>query len=288
MSLWRAAVKNYKSIKRIELGNLNSLTMLMGRNNAGKSNCLDVFKFLAEAAVDFKSAVSVRGGSLAEIIHRKRTDDSMEFVLEFIPAPRKRIELINRLFTGNPKLTAADAVNSTFLSALTLKVTIMAGGFIEELSVTNVAGNHPFVVFSIKGTPDSLEVGCGQLETLCKRCGGDLPSEPVTLDTKPETLQPFRLRLGKPDSPGAFPISAELAGAVHQQFAGLEWIDPLRRMPTSSPILGKHTLTADVSNLPDVLHWLYNNKPKQFRKIESEVSKLGPQLGQIVHADTAK
>jgi hypothetical protein len=29
------------------------------------------------------------------------------------------------------------------------------------------------------------------------------------------------------------------------------------------------------------LHWLYNNKPKQFRKIETEVSKLVPNLGKL-------
>ena len=55
----------------------------------------------------------------------------------------------------------------------------------------------------------------------------------------------------------------------------------MRKLPTSSPILGQHALTADISNLPDVLHWLYNNKPKQFRKIEAEVSKLVPNLGKL-------
>jgi predicted ATPase len=281
LSLKRVVVSNFKSIKRAELGGLNSLVLLMGRNNAGKSNCLDAFKFLAEAAVNFSDAVSARGDGLADLVHRKRAAESIEFVLDFVPMPRKRIDLINRLFAGNSQLTAPDVINSNFLSAVILKIAITAKGFSEELSIPNVAGDRPFVLFSIKGTPDSLEVTCGQLEALCKRCGGELPSEPVVLETKPETLQPFRLRLGYPDSPSTFPISAEVAGAVHHQFAILEWIDPLRRMPTSSPILGKHTLTADVSNLPDVLHWLYNNKAKQFRKIESEVAKLVPNLGKL-------
>ncbi len=205
----------------------------------------------------------------------------MEFVLDFVLPPRKRIDLINRLFAGNSQLTAADAINSNFLSAVTLKVTITADGFNEDLSTPNVAGARPFTLFSLKGTPDTLEAACGQMEALCKRCGGELPSELVALETKPETVPPYRLRLGLPDLPGPFPISAELAGAVHHQFATMESIDPLRRMPASSPILGKHVLTADVSNLPDVLHWLYNNKPKQFRKIEAEVSKLVPNLGKL-------
>ena len=108
-----------------------------------------------------------------------------------------------------------------------------------------------------------------------------MPAEPIKLEAKPEALAPYRLRLGRPEGSGVFPISYELADAVYQQFANLEWADPLRKLPASSPILGEHTLTADVSNLPDVLHWLYNNKPKQFRKIEAEVSKLVPNLGKL-------
>ncbi len=49
LSLKRVAVSHYKSIKRVEMGGLNNLALLMGRNNAGKSNCLDAFMFLAEA-----------------------------------------------------------------------------------------------------------------------------------------------------------------------------------------------------------------------------------------------
>jgi predicted ATPase len=281
LSLKHVAISNFKSIKRVEMAGLNSLALLMGRNNAGKSNCLDAFKFLAEAAVDFNEAVNARGSGVADLFHRKRIEDAMQFIFEFVPAPRKRIELINRLFAGNSQLPAAEAINSTFLLSLTLKVAITADGFSEELAAPNVAGDRPFVLYSIKGTPDMLEAACGQMEALCKRCGGELPSEMVAVETKPETVAPFRLRLGYPGASGVFPISAELAAAVHHQIATLEWIDPLRRMPTSSPILGKHTLTADVSNLPDVLHWLYNNRPKQFRKIESEVSKLVPNLGKL-------
>ena len=106
LSLKRAVISNFKSVKRAELNDLNNLALLMGRNNAGKSNCLDAFKFLAEAAVDFNDAVKVRGSGLADLLHRKRAEETMEFVLEFIPAPRKRIELINKLFAGNAQLTA--------------------------------------------------------------------------------------------------------------------------------------------------------------------------------------
>jgi predicted ATPase len=281
LSLKRVVAGNYKSIKRLELDNLNNLALLMGRNNAGKSNCLDVFKFLSEAATSFEHALASRGQSLSEVVHRKHQEETIEFLFEFIPAPRKRIDFIHALYAGNPQLTAPDVSNSGFLSALILKIEITREGFNEELSTPNVVGDRPFVIFSVKGTPDSLEAACGQMEALCKRCSGELPSEPINLESKPEAAAPYRLRLGRPEGSGAFPVSRALAEAVYQQFANLEWADPLRKMPTTSPIMGEHTLTADVSNLPDVLHWLYNNKPKQFRKIEAEVSKLVPNLGKF-------
>jgi predicted ATPase len=281
LTLKRLVLCQYKSIKRVELDNLNNVVLLMGRNNAGKSNILDAFKFLSEAAVSFEHALASRGHDLVEVIHRKHSDDTMEFLFDFIPAPPKRIEFVQRLFAGNSQIGAADVLNSEFLSRLTLKITAGREHFTEELSTPNLEGSRPFVIFSTKGTPAGVEMLSGQLETFCKQRNGELPAEPVPLAVKPETVQPYRLRLGRPDDATAWPVSSELAGAVYQQFATLEWADPMRKLPSSSPIMGEHTLASDLSNLPDVLHWLYNNKPKQFRKIEAVVSRLVPNLGKL-------
>jgi predicted ATPase len=281
LTLKRLVLCNYKSIKRVELDNLNNVVLLMGRNNAGKSNILDAFKFLSEASVSFERALASRGHDLVEVIHRKRPEETMEFLFDFVFAPQRRVEFVRRLFAGNPQTAVSDALNSELLSVLTLKITVGLDHFAEELSTPNLQGGRPFVIFSTKGAPGGVEFFCGQLETLCKQRKGELPSEPVPLEVKPERLPPYRLRLGRPDAAAAWPVSCELADAVCQQFACLEWADPMRKLPTSSPILGQHTLTADISNLPDVLHWLFNNKPKQFRKIELEVSKLVPHLGRL-------
>jgi predicted ATPase len=282
LTLKRLVLGHFKSIKRIELNNLNNLVLLVGRNNAGKSNILDAFKFLSEAAASFESALASRGHDLAEVIHRKRPEQTMEFLFDFVLAPQKRVEFIRSLFAGNVRTGLNDALNSELLSVLTLKITVGREHFAEELATPNLEGSRPFVIFSIKGAPGSLEILCGQLETFCKQHKGELPSEPLPLEAKPEQVQPYRLRLGRPEeAAAAWPISYELADAVYQQFANLEWADPMRKSPLSSPIMGGHRLTADISNLPEVLHWLYNNKPKQFRKIEAEVSKLVPHLGRL-------
>ena len=70
LSLKRVVACNYKSIKRVELDHLNNLALLMGRNNAGKSNILDAFKFLSEAAVSFEHALASRGHDIVQVIHR--------------------------------------------------------------------------------------------------------------------------------------------------------------------------------------------------------------------------
>src|ERR1700678_4033335 len=114
LSLKRVGVCNYKSSRRVELDNLNNPALLMGRNNAGKSNCLDAFKFLSEAAISFERAVASRGKSLMQVIHRKHEEETIEFLFEFVLAPRKRIEFIQRLYAGNTQLPAAEVINSGF------------------------------------------------------------------------------------------------------------------------------------------------------------------------------
>jgi predicted ATPase len=281
LTLKRLALGRFKSIKRIELDNLNNVVLLMGRNNAGKSNILDAFKFLSEAAVSFEHALASRGHDIVEVIHRKRPGETMEFLFDFAFAPQKRMEFVRRLFTGSSLDAVTEALNSEVLSTLTLKITVGQDHFEEELSTPNLAGDRPFVIYSSKGTPQGLEMFCGQLEAFCKQRKGEMPSELAPLELKAETIPPYRLRLGRPDAPGSWPVSYELADAVFQQFITLEWADPMRKLPVSSPIHGEHKLAPDISNLPDVLHWLYNNKPKQFRKIEVEVSKLVPHLGKL-------
>jgi predicted ATPase len=281
--LKRVVLANFKSIRRVELDQLNNLVLLMGRNNAGKSNILDSFKFLSEAASNMDHALAARGRDVVELVHRKHENDTIEFLFDFVLAAPRRIDILRRLFVGAAQSVMNDALNSPLLSLLTLKVTLGRGQFTEELSTPNFAGDRPFVIFSMRGTPATMEIFCGQLEMFCKqRKTGELPAEAVSLTPKPELLQPYRLRLARPEEASAdWPVSYELANGVFQQFANLEWADPMRKLPTSSPILGQHVLSADISNLPDVLHWLYNNKPKQFRKIESEVGRLIPHLGRL-------
>jgi predicted ATPase len=280
----RFAVANYRSVKRIELDRLDNMVWLAGRNNAGKSNLLDAIQFLSDAAISFEHALAARGQDLTQVMHRKNPRAKMEFVFDFVLAAEKRTELILQLFAENTA-AATGAVAGEFLSTLTLKVVIGRDFFAEELSTPNLKGDRPCLIFSIKGAPKKTEVTYGQLEALCKKCQDEIPSEPVVPEIAPEPSQPFRLRLGRPESGAVFPVCNELADGVRRQFTALEWASPPGRMPSGES--RQPALAAEAANLPEVLHWVYNNKPSQFRRIEAQVQRLIPRLGKL-HTPTVQ
>ena len=104
-------------------------------------------------------------------------------------------------------------------------------------------------------------------------------------ELSPEPSHPFRLRLGRPECGAALPVSNELADGVRRQFTALETESPPDRIPSAD---GRQpALAAEAANLPEVLHWIYNNKPGLFRRIEAQVQELIPRLGKL-HTPTVQ
>ena len=65
------------------------------------------------------------------------------------------------------------------------------------------------------------------------------------------------------------------------------WNGTRRRIAFPSADDRQPALAAEAANLPEVLHWIYNNKPGQFRRIEAQVQKLIPRLGRL-HTPTVQ
>ncbi|MDB6055699.1 MAG: hypothetical protein JWN25_3222 [Verrucomicrobiales bacterium] len=278
--LRKCSIENFKSLKKVELDHLQPLTVLMGRNNAGKSNILDCFNFLADGSKSMEHALASRGQSLKEILHRKRLDEVILITLEFETPKKRREEWIGQLYAGNKNVTVEQVSNSNFLSRIFLNVTVSENGFSDELSVSNfTAESRNALIFLHKGNSDTIEFVSGNLESLCRSHAGDLPWE--TKAVEKFNPSPYRLFLGLPEKSTDQKVSLEIAAVVHAHITGIQWIDPHRNLPTQALIEGQHALNADGSNLPDVLHWLYNNKPGQFRRVENELRKLVPNLGRL-------
>ncbi len=279
--LKRLVIAHYKSIRRIELETPPHLIVLVGRNNAGKSNILDALVFVSDAARGFEHALSSRGDGWADVLHKKRDEDNAEVVLDFTLPEEERIEYIIRLFGSNPGVEVGSVIDSHFLRVLTLRLGFGKDHFREELTVSNLRPEaRPCLLFQACGSPGKVELSSGQLEALCARCVGDLPHEPLPLAPPSTAAGPaFRFYLGKPEGSEAYPVSHELALSVHDPLAALQWINPLRHLTGHVAIQGETELAPNAGNLPDVLHSLYNNRPKLFRRIEAEVGKLVPELG---------
>jgi predicted ATPase len=285
LKLNRLVVANYRSVNRIELDHLDNMVWLAGRNNAGKSNLLDAFRFLSDAATSFDNALASRGGDLVQLLHRKKPHVRMEFLFDFVLAADKRAELIRQLFAGNTPEALAGALAGGFLSTLTLKVAIGRDFFSEELSTTPLRGDRPCLIFSIKGAHNETAVACGPLEALGKNAPADAPSEPAAPRLPPEPGHPYRLRMGRPECGAVLPVSNELADGVRRQFTALEWASPPDRI---QPAAGRQAAPeAEAAELADMLHWIYNNKPGQFRRVEAQVQKLIPRLGKL-HTPTVR
>ena len=122
LQLNRLVVANYKSIRRVEFVRPGNLCVLMGRNNAGKSNLLDALVFLSDASRNLPDALAAHGGDLAAIMHKKRDTDPVDITLEFQVGEDLRNELLAKLFSNNRQMTARQAAQTQFLRSVTLRV----------------------------------------------------------------------------------------------------------------------------------------------------------------------
>ncbi|MCY1010757.1 AAA family ATPase [Nannocystis pusilla] len=88
----RVTLRNYRSIEQCDVV-LRPLTVLVGRNGAGKSNFLDALRFLTEALQhSLQQAFNSRGGIAA--VRRKSTGHPRNFAMRFelaLPAGRSAI-----------------------------------------------------------------------------------------------------------------------------------------------------------------------------------------------------
>ncbi|MCL1881019.1 MAG: AAA family ATPase [Oscillospiraceae bacterium] len=63
MQIEQIKIKNFKALQDIQIKNITPMTVIVGRNGAGKSTFFDVFKFLRDCLdTNVKKALDKRGG----------------------------------------------------------------------------------------------------------------------------------------------------------------------------------------------------------------------------------
>ena len=283
----RFVVSNYRSIRRIELDHLDNVVWLAGRNNAGKSNLLDAFQFLADAATSFEHALASRGRDLAQSHPPQNARARMDLLFRVHPRGQDKargIDPTTLCRKSPPARCRAHLLTTDFLyrhaqSAFRGPRVFQRGAYRQQ---------HPLrltrLIFSVKGTPKKTEVVTLRTarSLLQKNARREIPpvGRGLSRTCRLEPTQPVLVSAwGRPESgaiaAGFQRIGRRRAPSIRLPASGPSSPDDAeahRGRPPARPGRRKE------ANLPEVLYWVYNNKPSQFRRIEAQVQKLVPRL----------
>src|SRR6266404_521999 len=107
-TLEKLTIKNFKSIREqtLEVGLLN---VFIGSNGAGKSNLIEVFRFLREIVnQNLAGYVGVKGGADTLLYFGRRTSPEMSFHLEFGEGDTGNAYLVKLTGTEDDSLSIAE------------------------------------------------------------------------------------------------------------------------------------------------------------------------------------
>src|ERR1700693_4606729 len=133
MYLETVSIKNYRSIEAVELSRFGGLNILIGKNNAGKSNILNAV---------YAVFTCIRGGRVV-VPHplisnelnffSKNTSDPIEIRLEFSLALAERDILLRDIASEAPHVkNALDGLDPSLRLAITLRVTLDLSPFLTQ------------------------------------------------------------------------------------------------------------------------------------------------------------
>ena len=100
MAITKLTVENFKSFDKLEV-ELRPFNIVVGSNASGKSNFLDVFRFLRDIADDsLENAIGVRGG--AEAVENFKLDENkvLRFNVETNDVQRRLVDITDRSMVG--------------------------------------------------------------------------------------------------------------------------------------------------------------------------------------------
>src|SRR5215813_10266560 len=139
-------VQNYKSLRDAEMQIGSPITVLVGRNNSGKSNVLDLFDFIKAASIDVSEAVKRRGANMRNLVWGNLPSEEAQITIDFDVPDELRQSAIGFISERHPtapngtgvgtRLTREAVANSPFLK--TLRYELRFGQkFREAISTTH-------------------------------------------------------------------------------------------------------------------------------------------------------
>lgn len=271
MLLMRIRIQGFRSLLDVELKGLGRLNVLIGRNNAGKSSVLRSIQHLAES-------LSGAASNDLSFLTDSNSKQALSYELEFDLEPDDRRILLDNLEAGQPG-TRPEAIRASALATrlrytfrspqgspmpLNLHQTLMSGedgafSTVQEVEANPDSSNPVQRWFNLSRARDLPRVWSGNAFT-----AGDTFAR------------------GRVDAAFSARPPSIFHSLIADYFRETFFLGPHRRANTRDPAKGVNLLTADGSNLPQLLHAIQASDPPKFSRIEQRVQRAVPDVGRLV------
>ena len=265
MRIVRVKVEGFRSYKKeAVIEGLKPVNVLVGRNDVGKTNVVEVFRFLSATAKGNLNEYR----PVADVVSRGSNSTSIEVQLEMSDEDRQNI--IQAEYGGDSKKRES-LLSSQFLRRVTHSVQFSKSGIFDSdvVVVSNVI-NGEFKIFE-----------------------GVRQGNMFSLRVSPTTIPPITLSQGVPVSanlPEALTMSTKLNGSVTQLlfngvnsnaveflrrfYANFQWIPPLRQTPGSLRVNEARILQGNGSNLPQVWNTINSDDLDEFVGMRDDIKSI--------------
>lgn len=289
MKLRKIRVKNYKSLKDVEVSSLSNLAAFIGKNMSGKSNLFDVLVFLHEGVNDNLQSVIEKRDGWKEVVWRKE-DEEISIELVFNLKVKTRDNLLEILFSGIKKEKYEDLYNSNFLTEVvySLKFKILDGKntFLEELKVLGFDKKESALLAQniLKAKDNRIYY---KVSNLAGTKGKLLTEKKIDVklnDRGNISWNDGNIRLvfynqSIQENP-SFEVS--LINEMKNFISSIKWLEPFKKIESKREISGTKILSYNASNLTDVIHSLGSNNPTKFNEFKREIKKIIPGILEIL------
>lgn len=289
MKLRKIGVKNYRSLKNVEVRGLSSLTAFIGKNMSGKSNLFDCLVFLSEGTRDgLRKAVENRGG-WNEITWRKK-GNVISIELEFKLKNETRNNLLKKLFKNIEEEKYKEIFDSDFLTYVTysleIKILNDRNSFSEHLKIRNKQDNKSLLLAqnSLNQEDGKIHQRLSDLEKVRENLFdnkgfnarlNDTGSRPWNTGEINLLFYEYSLR----ENPG---FETALIKELRKNVEKIKWLKPFKQIEGKKKISDESILSYDASNLSGVIHSVSSNNPEKFNEFKKEVIKVLPGISNLL------
>jgi predicted ATPase len=275
MSVKRVRVTNFKSFKELEV-DLGKFNVLIGVNASGKSNFVQIFKFIKDiASHGLDNAVSMQGG--VEYLRNINLGASEDFSLRIIS---------DQKFASFGGLIENDIIDiESYETIYEFALGFKKRGAVFKITKDELTQKCNFIRLKGRGRKKIEEKEkLGQGEIIFSRTNGKLKIDlhkPEEIPMKIDDIYPPFLRKKK-FSPNTLLIKQLFFfPPLEEIFSNISVYDFDPKLPKkATPITGKAELEEDGSNLSIILKNITEDKEKR-RKLFNLVKDLLPFIGNL-------